>query len=284
MVRLSFKNLALVAQFGQSELQIANGCFCVGTLPKSFLFSLLVVSSSPVVSSQHRSHHYGQHQKRSSGNHHSSQNSFLLVHGSQGENTGESHAQQQQQCLSQSLFDNSMFLLPASSDDPMSGCNPNSSGSNFLQPAMSIYSQQQQPQQQPSNKQYNVHQSYISMSGSPSSSKNSNSQMLQRQQQSQQHPEHLILPPISSNNPGSSYVNFNLSTIFPEINFVSEKLAVHGLLPTQPAPISVANPNSKNSVSTSSSVDMRQLATPDLLPHSIAMLGHSTHQVESQLL
>ena len=237
------------------------------------------LSSSPV-SSQQRSH-YSQHQKRASGN---LQNSFLLVQNSSGESSADSHSLHQQQCLSQSLFDNSMFLLPTSTEDAMSGCSTNSSvtNTNFLQPAMPVYSQHQQQQHQSQSKHYNVHQSY-NMSGTSKSSSN-NSQMIHRQQQQQQpHAEHqhLILPPISSNNPGSSYVNFNLSTIFPEINFVNEKIAVHGLLPTQPAPISAANPSpSKSSViSTATSTEMRQLATPDLLPHSIAMLGHTTHQV-----
>jgi hypothetical protein len=30
-------------------------------------------------------------------------------------------------------------------------------------------------------------------------------------------------------------------------------------------------------------MEMRQLTTPDLLPHSIAMLGHSSHQVSLML-
>jgi hypothetical protein len=66
-------------------------------------------------------------------------------------------------------------------------------------------------------------------------------QRQQQQQQQQQQPPHLseqqqlILPPISSNSAGSSYVNFNLRTIFPEISFVNDKLAVNGLLPAAPA-------------------------------------------------
>ena len=214
-----------------------------------------MVSSSPV-SSHNRSHYSSQHQKRtasgSTSQQHHVQNSFLTQNTS-GEGSGDSL--QQQQCLSQSLFDNSMFLLPSNTEESMSGCN-SSGGNNFLQPSMSLYMQQpHQQQQQSSSKHYssNPHQNY---------SMNSTKNMLRQQQQQQQHAEQqLILPPISSglpgNNPGSSYINFNLSTIFPEINFVNDKLAVHhGLLsghpnPTAPvaAPTSVAPSPSKSSLS-----------------------------------
>ena len=206
-----------------------------------------MVSSSPV-SSQNRSHYSSQHQKRtasgSAPQQHHLQNSFLT------QNTSvEGDSLQQQQCLSQSLFDNSMFLLPSNTEESMPGCN-SSGGNNFLQPSMSLYMQQpQQQQQQSSSKHYssNPHQNY-----SMNTSKNILRQQ-QQQQQQQQHAEQqqqLVLPPISSglpgSNPGSSYINFNLSTIFPEINFVNEKLAVHhGLLSGHPNPTaSIATPTS----------------------------------------
>lgn len=81
---------------------------------------------------------------------------------------------------------------------------------------------------------------------------------------------------------GSSYVNFNLSTIFPEINVTaaSDKLAAAALLPPPP-PAAVApslRTSSTSSVITSSASDFRTPTTAtDILPHSIAIFGAASH-------
>jgi len=76
---------------------------------------------------------------------------------------------------------------------------------------------------------------------------------------------------VSSNT--GSLVNFNLSTIFPEINIPAGVVGANCQskplvgLPALPPPEFLQGSRSG------------QLGTPDLIPHSITLLGHTSHQV-----
>ena len=92
---------------------------------------------------------------------------------------------------------------------------------------------------------------------------------------------------LSSNNQsvpasGSSYSNFNLSTIFPEINVPglppTDKIAA--LLPTVPPPPPLPTTATPSRTSTSISTSLPS-ATPEILPHSISIFSghHAPHQM-----
>lgn len=87
----------------------------------------------------------------------------------------------------------------------------------------------------------------------------------------------VAIPPIAGggNSQTGSLSNFNLSTIFPEINIPPVAQAncqvksAPGIPPLPPPGGMDFLQNTRPS----------QLATPDLLPHSIAFLGHTSHQM-----
>lgn len=75
---------------------------------------------------------------------------------------------------------------------------------------------------------------------------------------------------------GSSYVNFNLSTIFPEINVTASSDKIASLLPPVPSTLRTSASSSTAtpvvSSSATSASDFRT-STTDILPHSIAIFG-----------
>ena len=87
----------------------------------------------------------------------------------------------------------------------------------------------------------------------------------------------VAIPPLAAggNSQTGSLVNFNLSTIFPEINIPPagqpncQVKSTPGIPPLPPPGGMDFLQNTRPG----------QLATPDLLPHSIAFLGHTSHQV-----
>ena len=95
---------------------------------------------------------------------------------------------------------------------------------------------------------------------------------------------------LSSNNQSSSYSNFNLSTIFPEINVpgLPPTDKITALLPTVPPPppaplVSTSSRTTSTSLAPtipslpSSSTSSGLPSTPEILPHSISIFGASSH-------
>ena len=204
----------------------------------------------------------------------------------------------------QTIFDNTLFPLPTLT--PPAGMPEEPMNYNFLPPASSHAASSFYGMAPPSITSSSIagnasksdfHAQTFQQDPSHKSGNHNQPPPVGHQQQQ------LALPSLTSNlnhpmqqqSASSSYVNFNLSTLFPEINFVPEKLTP---LPNHP-PVSQSGSHKSNNssapvgttagstVSTASSslstvpnpADLRQLTTPELLPHSIAILGHPTHQV-----
>jgi hypothetical protein len=140
--------------------------------------------------------------------------------------------------------------------------------------------QQQQQQHQQQHQQLNEHQLHHHHQHQQHQQQQ---QLLQQQQQQQQQHQGY-----ASQSGGSSYVNFNLSTIFPEINVGPPTVADKqlALLPNVPPPTSSRISSSTTVLPTlpppptSSSADFRgPIPSSNILPHSIAILGHGSHQM-----
>lgn len=213
--------------------------------------------------------------------------------------TSSSHVSSDQQYFSGPLFDNS--LLPLQTLTPPTDDSMNSMSYGSFMGPNTFYSNSPASRQSGSVSTSSAGMSFSSQGYTGHNSTASSKQM----------GHHL------PSNQSSSLSNFNLSTIFPEIN-VNEKLPAslalppmhkavissssssasssalgssHGqsgsLVPSVPSVVgSVNNPNgtglSLPSVGGAPPPDFRQLTTPDILPHSIALLGsHSQMGISS---
>jgi hypothetical protein len=188
--------------------------------------------------------------------------------------SGNDH--QQHQYLSSTLFDQNYLPLPNLT--PPSSSHEDSSGGGYTifsaasplyppPPSQSLrsfqaqsYSSNQPPHKGPSRLDHGVQQ-----------------QLLQQPQQhlsQHQHHHQQMIPPGGGGS--STLSNFNLTSIFPEINVVQEtsnSSSKH--LKGQPSPAPLPPPPTATQTATlSGSAELRQITPPEILPHSIAI-----HQV-----
>ena len=120
-----------------------------------------------------------------------------------------------------------------------------------------------------------------------------NNQM-DHQLNAQHHPQHLQggyssqQQQLLSGTGSSSYSNFNLSTIFPDLHGLPPTDKIAALLPTVPPPPPAPLPSSSSSRSTSTSLALSTgtsiPSTPEILaPHSISIFGAAGHHAPHQM-